>query len=74
MNDLFNVFDFEADTVDADIEALVQRRQALRAAGDYASADDIRAELTARAVTIEDTADGVRWYLDKEKARVPGAR
>ncbi len=44
------------------IEELVQSRARARAAGDYAAADAIRDQLAALGITIEDTADGSRWY------------
>jgi cysteinyl-tRNA synthetase len=48
---------------DAEIDALVAERQAARAAKDWARADEIRDELAARGIVVEDTADGgVRWY------------
>jgi cysteinyl-tRNA synthetase len=43
------------------IQDLVQRRQAARAARDFAAADRIRAELTALGIIIEDRADGPIW-------------
>jgi cysteinyl-tRNA synthetase len=46
---------------DAEIDALVAERQAARAAKDYATADRIRTELTARGIILEDTATGPVW-------------
>jgi cysteinyl-tRNA synthetase len=46
---------------DAEIDALVAAREAARAAKDWAEADRIRAELTARGITVEDTARGPEW-------------
>jgi cysteinyl-tRNA synthetase len=42
-------------------EARVAERQAARRARDFARADEIRAELAARGVSVEDTAHGPRW-------------
>ena len=47
---------------EAEIEALVQERQAARQGRDFARSDEIRDLLSARGITIEDTPDGVRWY------------
>lgn len=53
--------------VDADLSAWVEERiaarQAARQAKDFATSDAIRAELAARGVTVEDTAQGPRWSL-----------
>ncbi len=46
---------------EAEIEALVQQRQAARAAKDWAAADRVRDELKARGIVLEDTPQGVRW-------------
>ena len=46
---------------DADIEALVAERTAAKKARNFARADAIRVELTAKGVVIEDSKDGVRW-------------
>lgn len=52
---------------DAELAAWVEERlaarRAARAARDFATADAIRAELTARGVTIEDTPAGTTWRV-----------
>jgi cysteinyl-tRNA synthetase len=45
----------------AEIDALVRRREALRAARDFAAADEIRDQLEKAGIVIEDSADGPRW-------------
>ncbi len=45
-----------------EIDALVDARDAARAGRDFAEADRIRDELTARGVTLEDTAGGTIWH------------
>ena len=45
----------------AEIDAMVAQRQQARADKDFATADRIRDELTARGIVIEDAAGGVRW-------------
>ena len=46
---------------DEAIDALVAERMAAKKARNFARADAIRAELTAKGVVIEDAKDGVRW-------------
>ncbi|HEY6488998.1 MAG: cysteine--tRNA ligase [Terracidiphilus sp.] len=46
---------------DAQIEALVQKRQLAKKQRNFAQADQIRNELAAKGVVIEDSKDGVRW-------------
>lgn len=50
------------DLVDATkIEGLLQQRTEARANNDYARSDEIRDELTAMGIAIEDTAEGTIW-------------
>jgi len=52
----------DAGPDDAEIEKLVQERQAARARRDFAASDRIRRELSHRGIILEDTKDGkVRW-------------
>jgi cysteinyl-tRNA synthetase len=46
---------------DAEIDALVAERTAAKKTRNFARADAIRVELTAKGVVIEDAKDGVRW-------------
>jgi cysteinyl-tRNA synthetase len=46
---------------DADIEAKVAERQAAKKARDFALADQVRKDLAAQGVILEDTKEGVRW-------------
>ena len=50
--------------MDADIEALIQKRQEARANRDFATADQIRDQLAAQGIKLLDTKDGVRWTRD----------
>ena len=46
---------------DAEIEALIAERIQARKARNFARGDEIRKELAARGVIIEDTKEGTRW-------------
>lgn len=49
------------DTLSADEQALLDGRQAARAAKEWKRADELRAQLLAAGIEIEDTAQGPRW-------------
>jgi cysteinyl-tRNA synthetase len=49
-----------ADDAPADIKALLEAREAARAAKDWAKADALRAELAEKGYKIEDGAGGAR--------------
>jgi cysteinyl-tRNA synthetase len=57
---VLDVFDFVEDELDREIEGLLARREAARAAGDYAAADAIRRDLEQRGFEISDTPHGPR--------------
>ena len=44
-----------------EIEALIEKRNAAKAAGDYASADAIRDELAGHHISIQDGREGTTW-------------
>jgi len=46
---------------DDEVNQLVAERNAAKKARDFARADQIRAELLAKGIVLEDTKDGVRW-------------
>lgn len=51
----------KAEILDADIEALIEERQAARKAKNFARADEIRDELQAKGIILKDTREGVQW-------------
>ena len=51
----------ETEILDADIENLIEERQAARKAKNFARADEIRDMLAAQGIILEDTREGVKW-------------
>jgi cysteinyl-tRNA synthetase len=59
---VFNIFgNVEQELLDSEIQALIDERQAARKAKNFARADEIRDQLLARGIILEDTKEGVRW-------------
>jgi cysteinyl-tRNA synthetase len=51
-----------SDAISAeDIQALIEERQAAKLAKNYARADEVRAELLAQGVVLEDSREGTQW-------------
>ena len=53
------------NSLDAEIEALIEKRTQARKNRDWATADAIRDELKARHVVLEDTPQGLKWHIDE---------
>ncbi len=49
------------ESPDAEIEALIRRREEARARRDFKSSDELRNQLKARGIILEDSAGGTRW-------------
>ena len=65
---LFAAFDFshEGEELAHDIKLLLEKRETLRAEKKFEEADQVRNELTARGIAIEDTKEGMKWWRIKE--------
>ena len=55
------ITDKKEEMLDADIEALIEERQASRKAKNFARADEIRDMLADKGIILEDTRAGVKW-------------
>ena len=55
------VVEKKEELLDADIEALIQERQAARKERNFARADEIRDELLKKGIILKDTREGVKW-------------
>lgn len=55
------VVEKKTELLDGDIDALIQERQNARKERNFARADEIRDELLAKGIILEDTREGVKW-------------
>jgi cysteinyl-tRNA synthetase len=58
---VLGIIEHEKGSVDAEIEALMAEREQARAEKNWSRADEIRDELLAQGIVIEDTPQGPRW-------------
>lgn len=58
------VYNRKTDSLEADIEALIEARQQARKEKNWAEADRIRDELKAQGIILEDTPQGVKWHKE----------
>jgi cysteinyl-tRNA synthetase len=62
IDSVLNVFgDPQPQILDAEIQKLIDERQEARHRRDFDRGDEIRDQLAARSIVLEDTKDGVRW-------------
>jgi cysteinyl-tRNA synthetase len=63
---VLNIFgDDQREMLDSEIQSLIDERQEARRHRDFARGDEIRDELAARGIILEDTKEGVRWKRGK---------
>lgn len=55
------IIDKKEEILDEEIEAMIEKRQAARKERNFALADQIRDELLAKGIILEDTREGVKW-------------
>lgn len=55
------IVDKKEELLDAEIEKLIEERQAARKAKDFARADEIRDKLLEMGIILKDTREGVQW-------------
>lgn len=61
MNGVLRIYTSDEDGLHEDVEKLIAERNEARKTKNWARADEIRDELTAMGIVIEDTAQGIRW-------------
>jgi len=62
IDSVLNIFGEEkTEMLDAEIESLIEERQAARRNRNFARSDEIRDLLSQKGIILEDTKDGVRW-------------
>lgn len=52
------------DTLDSEIEDMIEQRNIARKAKDFKTADEIRDKLKAMGIILEDTSQGVKWHRE----------
>lgn len=59
---VLNIFGSEQrEMLDSEIQKLIDERQEARRRRDFGRGDEIRQQLAAMGIVLEDTKDGVRW-------------
>ncbi|MBQ0013800.1 MAG: cysteine--tRNA ligase [Oscillospiraceae bacterium] len=56
------VYNRKKETLDIDVEKLIEERNQARKNKDFALADKIRDDLKAQGIILEDTPQGVKWH------------
>ncbi|MCI6922589.1 MAG: cysteine--tRNA ligase [Oscillospiraceae bacterium] len=58
------VYNRKSETLDSDVEALIEARTNARKEKNWAEADRIRDQLKEMGIVLEDTAQGVKWHRE----------
>ena len=58
------VYNRKSETLDSDVEALIEARTNARKDKNWAEADRIRDQLKEMGIVLEDTAQGVKWHRE----------
>ena len=58
------VYNRKTDTLDSEVEALIEARTNARKEKNWAEADRIRDQLKEMGIVLEDTAQGVKWHRE----------
>ncbi len=58
------VYNRKTESLDDEVEALIEKRTQARKDRNWAEADRIRDELKAMGIVLEDTAQGVKWHKE----------
>lgn len=58
------VYNRTAQSIDDEIEELIEKRNQARKDKDFKLADEIRDSLKAQGITLEDTPQGVKWHRE----------
>ena len=72
-NRILDVVEFP-QVVDAEVDRLIAERQTARDRRDFARADEIRQQLLAMGIQLDDTKDGTRWKRLPPPSPSPGGR
>ena len=61
IDEVLAVIFFKEENIDADIEKLIKEREEARKNKDFSRADEIRDDLLAKGIVLDDTAGGTVW-------------
>ncbi|MDF2592715.1 MAG: cysS, partial [Clostridia bacterium] len=61
LSDVLGLLNKKEESIDDEIEALIEERQKARKEKNWALSDKIRDDLKAQGIVLEDTPSGVKW-------------
>jgi cysteinyl-tRNA synthetase len=62
LTEVLGILKRENATLDSDVEALIAERQQARKDKNFKRADEIRDQLKAEGIILEDTPQGIKWH------------